>query len=200
MEKYSIFLRAFEPNDYLLINKWRNDLGIQKLTGGTFRYVSSEREKEWVKEKMMNNTTDIYLAICVNDESQKMIGYTSINNIDYIHRSAFGGGVVIGDREYRDGISLIERCLLLLSYAFDTLNLNRFYGNCLEEHKTSLCLVKSMKYELEGIEKQAIYKDGVYHNRFLFALLREDYYKYLYNGDYELRAIIRRFRDISKDK
>lgn len=196
----SIFLRAFEPDDYLLINKWRNDPEIQKLTGGTFRYVSSEREKEWVREKMMNNTTDIYLAICLNDESQEMVGYTSINNIDYIHRSACGGGVVIGKKEYRDGIIFLENTLLLFSYVFDILNLNRFYGNCLEKHKTTICLDKSLKLQLEGVERQAVYKKGMYHNRVILSILRDEYYQYLNNGDFEMNAIIKRFRAELKNK
>jgi RimJ/RimL family protein N-acetyltransferase len=74
MEKYSIFLRAFESGDYLLINKWRNDPDVQRMTGGLIKFVSSEMEKEWVHNKMLNNSKDIYLAICLNDESQKMIG------------------------------------------------------------------------------------------------------------------------------
>jgi hypothetical protein len=45
MNNYSVYLRAFEPNDYLLINNWRNDRSIQKRTCGNFRYVSTEMEK-----------------------------------------------------------------------------------------------------------------------------------------------------------
>ncbi len=64
----SIFFRAFEDGDYLIINKWRNDPQLQALTGGVFRYVSSEMEREWVHRKMLDNTQDHYLAICLNDE------------------------------------------------------------------------------------------------------------------------------------
>lgn len=197
---YSIFLRAFEADDYLLINQWRNDPEIQKMTCGVFRYVSSEMEKEWVREKMMNNTKDIYLAICLNDESKKMIGYSSINNIDYIHRSACGGGVVIGSKEHRDGIIFLENTLLLLSYVFDTLNMNRFYGNCIKEHRTTICLDKSLKFKIEGVERQAVYKQGQYHDRILLSMLRDEYYRFLENGDFEINAIVKRFREESKKR
>lgn len=196
----SVFLRAFEADDYLLINKWRNDPEIQRLTGGTFRYVSSEREKEWVRDKMMNNITDIYFAICLNDETRQMIGYCSINNIDYIHRSACGGGVVIGSKGHRDGIIFLENTLLILSFVFNTLNLNRFYGNCLEEHNATICLNRSMKFRIEGLERNAIYKDGLYHNRILFSMLREEYNEHFNNGDLEISAIIKRFREEQKNR
>ena len=84
MDNNKIFLRGFELEDYILINKWRNDPEIQNLLSGNFRYVSSEIEKEWVKQKMMNNTKELYLAICLAEGGCEMIGYTSINNIDYI--------------------------------------------------------------------------------------------------------------------
>lgn len=41
---------------------------------------------------MMDNRKDIYLAICLNDDSRKMVGYVSVNNIDYLNRTAVGGG------------------------------------------------------------------------------------------------------------
>ena len=72
-----IFLRGFQIEDHLLINKWRNDSEIQKLVSTSFKYVSLEIEKEWVKQKMMDNRKDIYLAICLNNASQQMIGYAS---------------------------------------------------------------------------------------------------------------------------
>ena len=77
MDNNKIFLRGFELEDYILINKWRNDPEIQNLLSGNFRYVSSEIEKEWVKQKMMNNTKELYLAICLAEGGCEMIGYTS---------------------------------------------------------------------------------------------------------------------------
>ena len=55
--------------------------------------------------------------------NQKMIGYTSINQIDLIQKS-FHGGIIIGDKDYRDGQILIDT-ILHTFYAFDELNLNR---------------------------------------------------------------------------
>lgn len=195
----TIFLRAFESDDYILINKWRNDPEIQKLTGGTFRYVSLEMEKQWVHDKMMNNTKDIYLAICLNDESRRMIGYTSLNNIDYINRSVFGGGVIIGDKEYRDGFALFERALLLMSYVFDELNMHRLYGSCLEDHKTSRSMLYALNYTCEGMEREAVYKHGKYHNRMMYSILADEYRRSLDNGEFQMNSIIKRFVKFAKE-
>jgi|LSQX01.1.fsa_nt_gb RimJ/RimL family protein N-acetyltransferase len=193
----SIFVRAFEPDDYKLINKWRNDTEIQKFTGGTFRYVSTEMEKQWVQQKIMNNYNEIYWAICLNDETKKMVGYTSFNNIDYIHRTIEGGGIVIGDKEANDGIILFEVMLIKLDYAFNTLNMNRITGKSLNSHPISPKFMEALKYKYEGTLRQSIFKNGKYNDQLLYSLLRDEYYQNLNAGDYEIREIIKRFRDIT---
>ena len=55
--------------------------------------------------------------------------YTS-NDIDYIHRSDHGGGVVIGDPEFRDGAIRLEVGSKIRQYVFETLNMHRFSGAC----------------------------------------------------------------------
>jgi len=196
----SVFFRAFEENDYFLINKWRNDSGLQAMTGGIFRYVSLEIEKNWVKEKMLNNRTEIYLAICVNDDSRKMIGYLSFNKIDYISRSAECGGLIIGDKEYRDGMIWVECYLFIMTYAFDTLNLNRIYGVALNEHKLTLTMnLKIMFWNFEGLCKQAVYKNGKYHDLAMLAILREDYLQHKLQGDFEVNSILKRVRKFRKE-
>lgn len=193
----SIFVRAFEPEDLKTIYEWRNNPIIQRMTGGTFRYVSSEMEKQWIQQKMMNNYNEIYWAICLNDESKKMVGYTSLNNIDYIHRTVDGGGIVIGDKDANDGIILFEVMLLRLDYVFNTLNLNRFTGMALSEHPISLKLLQALKYKQEGTFRQSIFKNGIYNDQHLYSILREEYYEYLNSGDYEMRNIIKRFRKVT---
>lgn len=196
----SVFFRAFMEDDYFLINKWRNDLKLQSMTGGNFRYVSLEIERNWVKEKMLNNSTEIYLAICLNDESKKMIGYLSLNKIDYINRTAEGGGIIVGDKDYRDGIIWIEVYQFLMSYAFEVLNLNRFYGVCLNEHKLTMTIMSILYWSLEGLFKQAVYKSGKYHDIAMWAILREEYFRHKMTGDFETTAIIKRIRKFRNDQ
>lgn len=198
MEENKIFLRGFESEDYILINQWRNDPEIQKLLSGNFRYVPLEMEKEWVRQKMMNNTKEVYLAVCLNDGSRRMVGYTSVNDIDYVNRSAHGGGVVIGDKEYRDGEIRYEVGRLVRELVFDHLNMNRFTAACLTEHKTSRIMIEACGFQLEGIRRQVVYKNGTYHDQYMFSLLREEYYRLQEEGQYSLRAFARQIEIVRK--
>lgn len=197
--KNTIFLRGFEMDDALSINRWRNDSEIQKLVSTSFKYVSLEIEKEWVKSKMMDNRRDIYLAICLNDDSQRMVGYVSVNNIDYVNRSADGGGIVIGDKLYQDGEVKHEVGVKIRELVFDHLNMNRLTGACLAEHKISRVMMEACGYKLEGVKRQAVYKDGKYHDQMCYSLLREEYYRLLDEGQYSFMAFAKRIKKVRKE-
>ena len=191
MDKYSITLRPFREDDYLVINKWRNDYHVQKLTGGPIRFVSLEIEKNWVKSKMQDNIRDIYLAICLNDDSQRMIGYISLNQIDHLNKSADAGGTVIGDKEYQDGQAVFEALNIVLEYAFDQLNLNRISADCLPEHYLAPYSLGAFGFVKEGTKREALYKNGKYHNIDFYSLLRSDYERLRLENRYTLRNLVK---------
>lgn len=198
--KSSIFLRAFEPDDYILINKWRNDNQIQANTGGPIRYVSSVMEKEWVQNKMLHNQADMYWAICLNDETKKMVGYISLNAIDHLNKTADAGGTVIGEKEHRDGFLVFEALLMVLEYAFEELNINRITADCLPDHPLAPYSLQAFGFKYEGCRREAIYKRGKYRDLLFFALLRKDYDEIKRGNGYEIMSVIKRCRDYAKRK
>lgn len=189
----SIFLRPFKEEDVYLINKWRNDVEIQNTTTGPIRFVSLEIEKEWLKQKMLNNIKEIYLAICLNDESQKMIGYISLRNINHLNQSADGMGVIIGDKDAKDGIALLEAIEILLQYAFEQLNLNRIGASCISDHPISHLLFETFGYTKEGIQRQLIYKNGEFKDVHQYSLLKSEYLSLKEKGEYNIKNLIKRF-------
>lgn len=194
----NIYLRAFKQDDYILINQWRNDRELQALTGGTYRYVSLEMEKEWVAKRMMDNTSNVYLAICLNDNSNLMVGYTSINSIDYIHRSAHIGGILIGNKKYRDGIVRFEASCLTREHVFDDMNLHRLSAACLSEHIVSKITIEASGFSLEGIKRDAIYKNGKYHDLLCYSLLNDEYKKIKEQGGYTLIEYVKRVKQLKQ--
>lgn len=183
-----VYLRLLEPGDYEKTWLWRNDSEMQKMIAAPVRFISKEMEMNWAKAKSLDNTHNIYLSICLiqNDE---MIGWYSINNIDYLNRKCHCGGVVIGEKKYRDGAAYIEAGRLAFEYIINELNMNRITGTCLREHILSRAGMEAAFWRLEGIERQAIFKGGHYHDICHYAILREEYLDHLANGDYENESI-----------
>ncbi|MBR3547555.1 MAG: GNAT family N-acetyltransferase [Bacteroidaceae bacterium] len=182
-----VCLRLLEPGDYELTYKWRNDDMYQKYIFASFNFNSKELEKNWVVHYSTHDRTDVYLAICLV-ENDDMIGWYSINNIDHRNRNCHCGGIVIGDKRYRDGIAYQEAGKFAFDFVINELNMNRVTGSCFFEHIMSRAQMEAKFWKLEDVERQALYKNGNYHDICHHAILKN----HLQNGDYEENLIIRR--------
>lgn len=197
MEK-TVYFRTFEEEDAELIYKWMNDDELKKLSVGLNRRVSREEALNWVKRRMEHDQYNYWWAICAKD-TNRMIGYLSLNNIHYINRSAEYGGLMIGDREYQDGFAWMESYLFVYEFAFERLGLNRVYGSSLIEHTQTRTMGSIMFSKREGILRQAVYKNGKYHDLSIGSLLSGEYFEHKNNGDYELSAILKRIKQARKE-
>ncbi|HNT23103.1 MAG TPA: GNAT family protein [Anaerolineales bacterium] len=168
-----IHLRAFEPEDYKLTSQWRADPEITDLLGGNLFYVSSEREKKWVEEKIFNDVTNIYLAICLN-ENQDMIGYLSITSLDLRNRKA-ELGIIIGRKDLWNQGYAREAIRLGLEHLFFQLNLRRVHAYVLEEHESSLALFRRSGFIQEGILRDNVFKNGRFHNMVVLSILEDEF-------------------------
>ena len=185
----TIYLRMLEPEDWELTYKWHNDTEIQRLTCGPIRIVSKEIEKAWVNSKATNNRNDLYLAICLNSDDS-MIGYISIGEIDHFNQSCSWSGVVIGNKQYRDGFVFAECATLLLHYVFTQMNIYRLTGKCLIEHVFSNAMSYALCFQKEGVARHSIYKNGKFNDVYLYALLRNEYLQNKEQGYYDMNTVI----------
>lgn len=195
-----VYLRMFNENDYIQLYKWRNDPDIQRLVSGPFKYVSLEMEKEWVKSKMLSNRVDIYLAICVigKDGNEQMIGYTSINGIDNACKKAELGGILIGEKKYHNGVIVYQVGLKTLELAFDHLGLNRLSNSCLAEHTTSVTQILARGFQLEGTLRKSVFKNGCFHDQYIFSILKEEFDTLRTEGYYNFNNYLNRISQLSK--
>jgi RimJ/RimL family protein N-acetyltransferase len=168
-----VYLRALEIDDYLLINKWRNDPDVTKYLGGNVFFVSSERERKAIENKIFDDSKNIYLSICLLDTNQ-LIGYSSINNLDLRNRKAEWGGTFIGDKEYIGGGYGKEASMLMLRFLFDQYPIHKCYGYCLEEHPISSKLFLSLGFSQDGVLRDEVFKNGEFKNVLMFSILKEE--------------------------
>ncbi len=69
MKQIRVYLRAFEPNDYILLYKWRNDEEIGHYFSGTLRFTSALNEKKWLEEKIFDKN-NVNCAICIKENNE----------------------------------------------------------------------------------------------------------------------------------
>ena len=169
-----VYLRAFEPDDYKRINAWRKDEEFYRLVGSPKRFVSSERDRKWVEEKISSGENEIYLAICLH-ETHELIGYLSLSAIDYRNSRADWSGIVIGEQAYRGHGYASQAIYLMLEYAFDELDLERVSGMWLDDHKISTFVGQMLGFRQEGVLRSYVYKGGRRHDMIIMSMLKEDF-------------------------
>lgn len=195
----TISFRTFEERDIDSVYRWKNDDELNKMSVGLNRKISHDDVAKWVHSKMPHNPFEVFWAVCTNDDDQRIIGYAGLTDIHYINSSAFFAGLMIGDKKYRDGIAWIELYQYVLEYAFERLGLNRLYGGAIVEHTQTNTMSKAMFFEKEGVERQAVFKNGRFYDMEKHALLKNDYFLHKNNGDYDFSKILKRLVKLSKE-
>lgn len=166
-----IYLRALEPNDYKVSIKWRKDNAIWDMLGGTKYFVSTAYEQKWV-ENAIFNSKDIKLAICLN-ENDRYIGNVYMTDIDMLKRSCHSH-VLIGEKDCWGKGYAREALLMVIDYMFKERNIHRIQANILESNIQSLKMHEKCGYKIEGLMRDAVFKNGKYQNQYILSILDSD--------------------------
>lgn len=196
MEK-TVYFRAFEEEDAELIYKWMNDDELKKLSVGVNRRMCRDEALDWVKARMRDCRNEVWWAICAKDTGS-MIGYAQLTDIHYINSTANLSGIVIGNKSYQNGFAWVETYLFIMEYAFERLGLNSLHGSSILGHKTSNAAGDIFLWHQDGISRQVVYKNGLFYDLKISSILRDEYFEHKQNGEYELKSILTRVRQITK--
>ena len=168
-----VFLRGFNISDNEKIYPWLLEKKNQSHTCGNSYFASKDYVQKWLEGKIFGSK-DVYMAICLS-ETEEIIGYTSINDIDHRNRKAVGGGILIGNKEYCNTGIAIEAMNLVIKHVFEELNINLLWTYVLEEHLAAIRNCEKVGFKKTGVLPQSVYKGGKYHNQVILCILKEEY-------------------------
>jgi RimJ/RimL family protein N-acetyltransferase len=167
-----VYLRALEPEDYLVSHKWRNDEEIWNLLTGRRYFVSAEIERTWVQDAIAS-TTAVILAVCLKSTNE-YIGNVYLKEIDWFNRHAMFALLLGEKRCWGQGYAQ-ELTMLMLKHAFYDLGLHRISSYILATNTASTRVHEKCGFSHEGVLRQAVYKNGRYVDLILMSILREEY-------------------------
>jgi RimJ/RimL family protein N-acetyltransferase len=104
-----------------LVRDWRNNSLIASFMEYQ-EYITKEAQQEWFKT--IQNIENYYFIIETNNEK---IGLIHLNKVDEINKSAHSG-LFIGEEKYRGTGIALAASILILSFAFETLDLTKVYA------------------------------------------------------------------------
>lgn len=165
------YLRALTEDD---LNgpwyQWFNDSETTRFQNKGYIPNSPQAQRDYFA-KIQQSSSDVVFAI-VDEASNRHIGNVGLHAIDWIHRSAVLG-IVIGEKDFLGRGWGGRAWQAITDYAFDVINLHKVAATFLEGNDRSLKCALAAGYEVEGRQKQQMYKNGRYIDLIWLGITRD---------------------------
>jgi ribosomal-protein-alanine N-acetyltransferase len=165
----SVFLRMLSEED---INgnyaRWLNDAEVTMYNSHGRFPISVGKLQDFVQSVYESNTT-LVLAVC-DKTSGAHIGNISLQSISWIDRSA-EIAFLLGEKDFWGKSVMHDAGKLLIKHAFEVLNLHRIHCGTSSENIGMQKLAGKLGMNLEGVRKEAFFKNGNYYDILEYGLL-----------------------------
>lgn len=167
----TIYLRSMEREDMEMYREMINDEGISKMVVGWSFPVSREEQISWFEHNFSGPNKRFTICLLEDD---RPVGLVTLSDIDMVNRSAFHGIKLHPSCPKRKGIGT-DAVMTLMEYAFNQLNLHRLNGSWLSYNEASRDLYLKCGWQVEGIQRKAVFRDGEYYDLITSGILKSDY-------------------------
>ena len=176
-----VTLRAVEESDLGMLQELTNSPDFEKMIVGWSFAVSAKDQAEWFKNCKQGLDRLRFTIVTEEDGAVGMIG---LRSIDWKNGSAVGLGMRIAKTNLRTRGLATDAWMTLFRYAFDELRLNRIVGSYIEYNKASARVCEKVGFKVEGIQREAVYKNGKFHNVYSLGCLKSDYEALIAKNNY----------------
>jgi diamine N-acetyltransferase len=168
----TIYLRALEPDDLEFIYRLENNEAIWEVSNTQTPY-----SRFLIRQYLENSHQDIYEAKQLRLAISKTGSFEAIGLIDLFEfdpvNSRAGVGIIIQDTAERNSGVGTEALGLLISYAFNKLQLHQLYANIDSGNVASVRLFTNFGFQLIGQKKDWIKRNNNYHDEGFYQLIRQ---------------------------
>lgn len=168
-----LYLRPLETGDVDRCTRWINDPDT-RTSLASYLPMSRAAEEKFV-EGSANPLAAIHLAIVLN-EDDRPIGNLGLNNIRWKDRAA-EFGITLGEADCRDRGYGSEATLLLLGYAFESLNLNRVQLGVWDFNLRAIRSYEKVGFVREGAQREYGFVNGRYADHITYSMLAREYFQ-----------------------
>lgn len=167
-----LYLGPILKGDVPKITIWINDQETHQFL--TIGYpMTPEDEEKWFAGLSERKSTDVVFAIRLTDTGE-IIGVIGLHHIDHLNGTAVTGSY-IGQKGLRGKGYGTEAKMLLLEYAFNTLNLRKIKAEVYDFNEASQKCLENCGYKPEGTFIRDKYRNGRYVDVHQVAVFKEDF-------------------------
>jgi len=173
LESDRIILSPLKPErDLSEYEKWVNDQDVTRFMGSG-RFPATAKELADYISSYNRSKTGMLLRIFIKS-SHKHIGNITLHQINWKDRHA-EIGIMLGDKnEWYRGYGS-EALHLIVSHAFNKINLHKVYAGVIKGNAASKRLFEKMEFREEGVLRQHFYLNGKYRDMYRLGLLKKEY-------------------------
>jgi RimJ/RimL family protein N-acetyltransferase len=165
-------LRPIEESDLALMVQWFNDPEIAQLVGGWDFPISLAQQKEWYRSSLSDRRTQRWI---IEDFEGNPLGLTGLWDIDWHNRQALNA-VKLGNTDMRGKGYGTDVIMTVMAYSFFQVGLNRLWGEIIDYNIGSyMAYVKNCGWKVEGKLRESVFRDGVYHDQYRVAILKDEF-------------------------
>jgi RimJ/RimL family protein N-acetyltransferase len=153
--------------------EWLNDWQVRRFLAPTLPHpYTMQDEEDWFNRQRSDQDSRIF-AILTRAEG-KLLGNCGLHRIDWANRHATLG-IFIGDQSYWSQGYGADASRTLLRYAFEEANLHRIELEVFAFNLRAIRMYEKIGFRVEGTRKQALFREGAWHDEHIMALLRDEW-------------------------
>jgi RimJ/RimL family protein N-acetyltransferase len=154
--------------------RWWNNESDFWGGAGRRRFVPRERVAALYREWRETPRAQSGVQFGIQTKDGRPIGDLGLNSVSIHNRTALLGAN-IGEPEYWGGGYGTDALLMVVDYAFDTLDLRRLWLVTMSLNARVVRQMAKVGFTLEGRRREAAHADGVWYDELVYGLLREEW-------------------------
>lgn len=167
----NLSLRPIELEDDQLLQRLINDPYVSENVVGWSLPVSLFSQKKWIQS---NSGGTSYRLVVVDNQTNEAIGITGLWDLDWHNQSAMSA-IKLLPAKTKKGFGT-EAIMLSMAWAFYNVGVRRLHGAILDFNGPSMgAYVKKCGWRVEGRQKEAIFRKGLWHDLYNVAILKREF-------------------------
>ncbi|RJQ13771.1 N-acetyltransferase [Candidatus Parcubacteria bacterium] len=169
-----VILRPLSKADIPTLLRWINDPEVNQYVA-TYWPVMEQREEKWL-ESLAKEDNDSHVVFGIETHEGVFIGTMGFNFIQWKDRVAVTGAL-IGEKEYWGKGYGTDAKMILLEYAFNTLNMHKVCSAAIAFNERSIRYSLRCGYKIEGRLRKHHFRKGRYFDQVMLAIFKQDWLK-----------------------
>ena len=149
---------------------WFNDESMSVYNQHHYFPNTFEQQHDILESCVSPHKFQLGIVDRVNPDN--ICGVASLSAIDWVHRHAEIAGIQATKYTKMNPALFLETWSIMLRHGFEQFGLNKIYGGTFHPHVTS-ALMRTFNFEIEGVRRHHVYKNGTYHDVTLIAVFRD---------------------------